>query len=633
MALLLHQQCDVSQITGADALFPNLRQVRMQRMNVYQQLQRQIEQFKFIVTLNGLDRKGEASLDWIDQFQPTHILHFETSSNHYHEIMTESSYQLYALQQSRTMLQQLLDYKARQNDRPTLLHVTNKNIPLLQASMHSVLTTTYASLHNVSTTRLQLPTVYGPLVTYNWNKTLVDDDTALLYVDDAAAAILTALQKGNHGGLQSFSVDTVKPLAHNNSTLDNADARIAQTMAWQREQQYPYARESSADSDTPLFIASSQYKETYGVHTTSFPCAAQCSSHASTCTPSAFDAILLISQNVTQSCKYGLVYTVDFQASLDHLYVVPESTTPVELCRVAFVSGKSRLVQRKRTKMAMQMNRTLSLSPTEFDRWNGQIKSSGWTLIWLPNHDESTLSDADYALLRIDPSRLFSSAVSKALYVDSEDFATAPDEMILRILWQIDRSATENRKRKEIRPGTDILRFVPLPNQAARHAALFGGEVSNEEAHPKNILHYTQLVAQELPKKQIAFYTQVAHLVQTNDMRPEDEIRRTIYTSFPFQWISMGLLAHDFRMEESRRLRCSWYDEYLYWGSNRNAEELSLAYVIGKMRIEGRIAPPLEDDPSWSPFLANKDAYNPERQLDERSGEIFLRIMLRRPKG
>jgi len=95
----------------------------------------------------------------------------------------------------------------------------------------------------------------------------------------------------------------------------------------------------------------------------------------------------------------------------------------------------------------------------------------------------------------------------------------------------------------------------------------------------------------------------------------------------------MGLLAHDFRMEESRRLRCSWYDEYLYWGSNRNAEELSLAYVIGKMRIEGRIAPPLEDDPSWSPFLANKDAYNPERQLDERSGEIFLRIMLRRPKG
>ena len=130
-----------------------------------------------------------------------------------------------------------------------------------------------------------------------------------------------------------------------------------------------------------------------------------------------------------------------------------------------------------------------------------------------------------------------------------------------------------------------------------------------------------------VPKKQIDFYRQVSHLVQSSELGHKYD--------FPFQWVSMTLLVHDFTMEQSRQFRCDWYNEYLYWGSsNRHFANLSLAYLIGKMLIKGTIGKPLknnEEDHSWRPFLIDNDSKllseQEERVLNTMGNEIFIRIL------
>jgi hypothetical protein len=49
-ALFLHQQCNVTQLAGTDALFPNLRLTRMRYLQVYQVLLQKIPTLQFIMT-------------------------------------------------------------------------------------------------------------------------------------------------------------------------------------------------------------------------------------------------------------------------------------------------------------------------------------------------------------------------------------------------------------------------------------------------------------------------------------------------------------------------------------------------------------------------------------------------------
>jgi hypothetical protein len=61
----------------------------------------------------------------------------------------------------------------------------------------------------------------------------------------------------------------------------------------------------------------------------------------------------------------------------------------------------------------------------------------------------------------------------------------------------------------------------------------------------------------------IGLYTQAAF--GTNQpLRPELRCGRQVYPSL-YQWTRLSLLIHDFTMDESRQLRCDWYDEcYLF---------------------------------------------------------------------
>ena len=162
--------------------------------------------------------------------------------------------------------------------------------------------------------------------------------------------------------------------------------------------------------------------------------------------------------------------------------------------------------------------------------------------------------------------------------------------------------------------------------------ALFGSE---PKTTPKNVAEYASLAKQvgiALPPRQVVYYKQSSHWIQMDLHRPEVEVKNTLFAPYPWQWVSMGLLVHDMRTQAAHNLRCSWFDEYLYWGgSNRDADELSLSYIIAKSRVEGRLGPGLEDDDGWMPFqvpgTGDPSLEEPPQRLKESRAELFLRIL------
>ena len=106
-----------------------------------------------------------------------------------------------------------------------------------------------------------------------------------------------------------------------------------------------------------------------------------------------------------------------------------------------------------------------------------------------------------------------------------------------------------------------------------------------------------------------------------------------IYKTFPYEWIAPFFLIHDFQMEQSRQLRCKWFEEHLSWGSEQvkgHFEEISLAFLIGKQKSLGLMG--LEDNSlikqdRWLPFL------DEQGEIEEgKGGEVFIHLVRRKEK-
>lgn len=680
LALLLSKQCGVEHIVGVDSLLPNLRKVRMKAMNVYQMLYRSINDFQLVVptATAGIARLDDSvELEWLIQFHPSHIIHMEedttttndklleehqdgtaTASNLWDEYMSRKSQRLYYLHHSVHSLHQLLRYGQSRSDKRgplVFLHVvtttaaktTKTTHNLATTRIHCLLSECYSSLTGgrVRMQQMELPaSIYGPTVgtTTSSSATPVDNSTFFtmhnkLFVDDAMAGILTALHQ--RPGLHRMTVNTATSDA--TATSKKESLRGVQTLAYRLSLEHPYgaaAKEKNTvthHNDTYAAVTA-QYRQTYGLHTTRFPCASSCNGPTSPpCQPSAFDVIIPITLTVTEKCKY-VVYLLDFSAHLKELFKPMQSGGTPLLCRIAFVSGKSPVVQVAVARHVATENRNsegvpaASTKEEALQRYNGKLKSNGWTLVWLAHDDETTLTDAEYALVRMEPGKFFAPEVAKAMLSGTSTFVEHPDLGLQRILSRIDRAALPRHMRKEERSGIKVSRFVEHPAENARAVALFVSEHSSKTFQAKTIAEYAKHIATDsslaIPRRQITFYRHASHFVQTDWNRPEDESRQTVYFPFPFQWVSKDLVVHDMHLEAARMLRCSWYDEHLYWGhSNRGAEELSLAYVLGKRRIEASIGPGLDGDPSWVPVWDG----NQQRVLTHKNTEVFLRIMKR----
>jgi hypothetical protein len=250
------------------------------------------------------------------------------------------------------------------------------------------------------------------------------------------------------------------------------------------------------------------------------------------------------------------------------------------------------------------------------------------------------MSEAEYTLLKMSPKLFFSTSVARAMYVQPNRFPVPPYESLTGYFKTLDPRSREAGRTKEYRTGVNIFRFVPRPAKNARRVIFSSLEASFPNVPPKSPVgvYVQDLVKregirpdQERLQPQVFFYTYLAHFVQMNPRRLDPEIRSTIYKEFPFQWLKTVMIVHDLREEESRQLRCEWYDEHLFWG-NSHLEDLSLAYVLAKRRIMGRHAVELEDEAGWFPIMntpAKSEEEEPERLTTDADDdtELFLRIL------
>lgn len=651
LALFLAKHCHVEYIMGIDNLFPNRRKERMRYMADYRLLQQRIKQFQLVVPNFALTPGGKST--YLVGFKATHVVHMETAlPRRWWLNMEESKQRLFTLQQSLVSLQEILELATSQTASKSLrvIHVTSNDMSWSNRLSPILSTSYYACKAPISFTHLKLPgVVVGPFVPSYQEQFQQPLDastmakTPVVFVEDALAAILQALrpsksirimqaaatsegQRITEEKLMSLQHWLQQAQAYKEGSLN--DTRLAQTVAWTMDNETPYRKDK-------VSFKGADYRDTFGSPTSQWPCSSSCGSSARTCLPSVFDDIQHISQEATQGCEY-VVYLNLIYKELNE--IVEPKFVQDTLCRVAFVSGKSKLI-----KGILKEPAFASAGESHNERLaklNGKIKRKGWKLVWLPYDDETSLSDSDNALLRIDPSRMFAPTVLKAMYAEDFKFAIPGDEMLLRILRQLERRALPKRSIKELRAGTSVSRFVPVPAEKRRSSVIFASEPLGSVL-PESISDFVKIAGPRyhFPAKQLQFYTMASHYVQTNIMRPDDEIRSTIYFQFPFQWVSMNLITHDLTMEESRQFRCSWYDEYLFWGGNRNAEELSLAFVLGRKRIEGEIGQSTEEDTSWLPLweksdpnIVEENAPEPKRVVGDKGAEVFIRILKNKPR-
>ena len=221
---------------------------------------------------------------------------------------------------------------------------------------------------------------------------------------------------------------------------------------------------------------------------------------------------------------------------------------------------------------------------------------------------------------------------------------------------QMDHPALPIHWIRERRSGMDVVsRFVERPASAARAVAMFLSEPSQEyipksyeefvrRIHNVSSMSETSFTMTPDFLRRLNYYKDVKSYVMQDRYRPDIETSNTIstiYPTFPWQWISMDVLVHDVRMESARHLRCSWYDEYLYWteaGKTNNTstilfdvmEELSFAFLVGIQRMKGLIGPNIHDDKSWIPLYERKLPMldlQPLHNNDDDKSEVFLRVM------
>jgi len=680
--LLVLKQCGVRSVLGIDTIFPNVRKNRIQRLDGnYRLLFRNIPNFALKVPASGFYKK-DRTMKWLMPSSPsdfpTHIVHFERSEReppgddddasdlmnmeansqylhrHSHSLLTWESAFVYAKETGKL--------RKSSTTPPALVHVSTPSTPVLIRQLSPIVALAQQQQQGtrgaIPATFLYLPvntTLVGPLLPPiegaggETQRSIQEASvpTKILYVEDAVTAILRTiglnLGSNTEKGGSSTGIVQLKPewppkrtewaqaISTSGELPDSvSQQRLNATLAWKKYQEYPYGPEPKHQiRKNATDPASARLFDTYGIQPRHFPCASACSTQFS-CRSSAWDKVRDVSLRQTENCRW-VVYLVELSSDLDQL-VQPtggDEWKLDELCRIAFVSGKSPIVSSQISKALSDNEPKVDVTPDQLELFNGKIVYNQWTLIWLINDDEESLNDADSALPRIDPQGLFAETVSKALYAEVQSLVEPSDYSLARILSQIDQPALGRRRKRERRSGTNIARFVSLAPEPARHTIFFAGE-PKQSSLPRAVSDFSRIAGDRFffPSRQLAFYEQIAHLVQTNDLRPEPEIRSTVYFSFPFQWITMAILVHDFNAEASRQFRCSWFDEYIYWGGNRDAEELSFAYVIGKKRIEESMGPPLEDDSSWSRLLQNNNKGLPK--TNPKGGEFFVRIMKHR---
>jgi len=669
VALLLAHRCGVEDIVGVDPLFPNVRRARLEQMDDYRMLKRGIEDLKLVVP-SALpsqrlpkSREGDgdaASAEIGDLFDedganvpPTHVIVVESNVPDLFSMMDDLRANHYISRYRLKLLNDALQSAASAASSapsPTkFLHVQSASIAgHITSLLQSVLLTAYRGVHGFSVVQLELPLVFGPFATEGSDPdefTLLDlseeDVMATIfgdgnldyqvYVEEAVAAVLQSLQF--FGGWNALRVQTSlkedltnKKLSATTGKPLNLTAileyRESETKSWLARNKYQHLGNAHIEAE---------YIGLFGVPRTRFPCSSKCASVE--CIPSAFEGIQSAAQEATEDCEHVL-YMVDFTTGLRTLeYPRPESDGTTgssalsdgRICRVAFVSGKSKLVRDIiRDAHGRHTEITLDLLQSE----NGKLVANDWRVVWLPEDTSETLSRSDRCRLRLDPAGMFAETVTRALYTHQTAFMKARISQLNDTFAEMTRSRIGKRTKKVRRPGTTVYQKVTIPAQKSRKV-LFLAKEPKPKYRPRSLEDFVENYSEmDLSEKQLDLYRETTELVFSDAMKlKEDIVEDDPYKTFPYQWISPKFFVHDLTMKHSQDFRCSWYMEYLHWDDSSDgvdAELLSFAYIMGRGRLMGTIGERDEEATSWIPLL---DPERPGRRLrNARGWELFIRI-------
>ena len=684
LTLLLSKQCGVKSIMIVDSMFPNTKRRRLVMMDTFRTLYRNVLTLKFTNPTNtaGLGKVGsESPTDWLEAFAPTHIIHLEDldstldSDNQWGEYMSSKGQQLLHLQSSMLPIQQIMNYVHHKetSNKMNILHVSLSSIlsdPVTADDADDENTNNYGveHLHRTSVTHdvnammadylhtmqqfhtsmidesnmlqmhhLKLPNVYGPIINGKLNDRtkVIHESGNSLYLDDAMLGIFKALHISQEENRQIMTIPAEQVRATNSAWRQDL------THAYEIELEYPFggiepehylSKVTSLDRKA-YNEAMTWVNDLYGVEKARFPCASSCVDHTdtTTCDASVWDSVYPVSQSVTNKCTH-VMYYVNLDPALESL-AGPTDVTSIsdDICRIAFIAGSSTLAIESLLQGREAKNEKKLSDAQALNEYNGKLTMNGWTLVWIPDMT-ATVSERDRSLIRIDPSRFFSYAVRKAMYVESVDIMTlSNDDIMETILSQtVHEEHTETYHTTELREGfDDLYRSIEHPPSLARSVTFLARELPSNVC-PSNPAQFINLLVERgvpnVKGRHLNYYKQMNHYIQVDMNRPVEDSDG----SSPFVWISRDYFVHDLTTEMAHMFRCQWYDAHLYWGPESivaDSEELSLAYILAKQRVEGRIGLPLLDDMSWfpqlNPFTEEPIYVDPKTMTTE----AFVRVM------
>lgn len=382
-----------------------------------------------------------------------------------------------------------------------------------------------------------------------------------------------------------------------------------------------------------------------------FPCVSECVPDHDSCTPSLFDDVLSVSQKITHDCNI-LLYT-SFLDLKDNEQLPLNSTSQIDesshhskkVCNIAFIS-KSHLVVSSLVNKTIAAQENQEEGKLNYDSLNGKLEEMGWTLVWM-DYEENKLSHMDRNVLKLSPSKFFSSNVRHAMFVDSTYSACPKADDVLFLSRLMHRSALKERKVTITKPDETKLK-VTMPEETEKRAVFLAPAAKlPKPTHGKkkaSISQMTEVFQSDNDSGSDTKSEQTHSLIQQRDFYDrvhsyvdKDDFRPIIEPEYKFDmkhWIRSKWVLHDLREEEGRDLRCEWYQEHSHW--KNELDQLSFGYVMARREVERRFARHEMDDrmidempqeEEWVKHVLDKDDWT---QLIASKGGIkpFVRTII-----
>lgn len=256
----------------------------------------------------------------------------------------------------------------------------------------------------------------------------------------------------------------------------------------------------------------------------------------------------------------------------------------------------------------------------KLDGLNGRLLYRGWIIIWVKDGMHE-LSDPDASLLKLSPSNFFHPTVRYGLFVE-DNFRVSPNlDDVLFLVDEMKRRKLGDRslKKEEVieTPHGPIKQKIKyeIPGEPARRAAILFAPLRYPNIDDPIIEQYREgrrkLTALDASKfmryevgyergekespslrRQREFYERIPSYINKNS-----ELRSNFEPWYRYSmrhWVRSRWVLHDFTLEDSRLLRCDWYQEHVQWGND--LDQLSFANVMAMRELKRRITHHEPDD-------------------------------------